>query len=269
MTDLALDATQLDRYSRQLILDEMGPDAQAALLDASVLVVGAGGLGSPALQYLAGAGVGRITIADGDEVERSNLHRQVVHSDADVGRPKAVSAAETLRALNPDVTVEPHPERVTPDTARELVASHTVVVDAADNFPTRYLLNDAARLEGRPLVHGGVHRFEGQATTITSDGPCYRCLFPEPPEPGTVPDCATTGVLGTLPGVIGSVQATEVVKLLTGVGDPLVGRLLAYDATDLTTDTVSFRRRPDCPACDGSLDSLDAVAYDDRCAIHE
>ncbi|MFB6194034.1 MAG: ThiF family adenylyltransferase [Halobaculum sp.] len=266
MTEPSLDATQLDRYSRQLIMDEIGPEGQAALRDASVLVVGAGGLGSPALQYLAAAGVGRITVADDDVVERSNLHRQVVHADGDVGRPKAVSAAESLRALNPDVTVEPHTDRVSPDIVRELVADHTVVVDGSDNFPTRYLLNDATRLADRPLVHGAVYKFEGQATTLAPDGPCYRCLFPDPPDPGTVPDCATTGVLGALPGVVGTVQATEVVKLLTDLGDPLVGRLFAYDATDVTTETVRYGRRPDCPACDRSLD-LAAVRYDDGCGV--
>ena len=268
MSDLSLDAQRLDRYSRHVIMDEIGPDGQAALLDASVLVVGAGGLGSPAIQYLAAAGVGRLTVADGDTVERSNLHRQLLHGAADVGRPKVESAAETVRAIDPELTVETHPNRVTPETARELVADHDVVVDAADNFPTRYLLNDAARLTETPLVHGAIYRFDGQATTLVPDGPCYRCLFPEPPEPGTVPDCATTGVLGVLPGVVGTVQATEAIKLLTDVGEPLAGRVFAYDAGELTAETITYRARPDCPVCGTDpIESLDAVAYDDGCTV--
>ena len=271
MTDLNLDATQLDRYARHVVMDEVGPDGQAALLDASVLVVGAGGLGAPVLQYLAAAGVGRLGVADDDVVERSNLQRQVVHADADVGRPKVDSAREYVEALNPDVDVDTHETRVDRDTVTDLVAAHDVVVDATDNFATRYLLNDACVLADTPLCHGAIHRFEGQATTIAAGGdPCYRCLFPEPPEPGTVPDCATTGVLGVLPGTLGCVQATEAIKLATGIGDPLLGRMFTYDAADLTTDEVPYQANPDCPVCgDDPVDSVASQTYQETCAVPE
>ncbi|MEF8786289.1 MAG: HesA/MoeB/ThiF family protein, partial [Haloarculaceae archaeon] len=194
MSDLNLDAEQLDRYSRHVIMDDVGPEGQAALLDASVLVVGAGGLGSPVLQYLAAAGVGRLGIADADHVERSNLQRQVIHRDSDIGRPKVDSAAEFVTELNPDVTVDRHELRVGPENVTDLVADYDVVVDASDNFPTRFLLNDACVLSDTPLSHGAIYRFEGQATTITGGQPCYRCLFPEAPPDGAVPNCATAGV---------------------------------------------------------------------------
>jgi len=272
MADPGLDATQLDRYSRHVIMDDVGPAGQQALLEGAVLVVGAGGLGSPVLQYLAAAGVGRLGIADGDEVELSNLQRQVVHGTDDVGRPKAESAAETVAALNPDVTVERHPERVTAETAAELVADYDVVVDASDNFPTRFLLNDACVLAAVPLVHGAIYRFEGQATTVPAGGgPCYRCLFPAAPPDGTIPDCAEAGVLGVLPGTIGAIQATEAVKLLLGVGDPLAGRLLVYDARDLTAETVPLAADPDCPVCgdEPAIAGVADVAYEGRCVIPE
>lgn len=267
MTDLSLDATQLDRYSRHVVMERVGPAGQAALLDAAVLVVGAGGLGSPALQYLAAAGVGRLGIADDDTVERSNLQRQIVHGDDDVGRPKVESAAETVRGLNPDVTVEPHETRVEPATV-DLLDDYDLVVDATDNFRSRYLLNDAARLRGLPVVHGAIYEFEGQATTLVPGGPCYRCLFPSAPEPGEVPNCAETGVLGVLPGTIGSIQATEALKLLIDEGEPLVGRLLFYDAATLETETVPYERDPDCPVCgDDGIESVAAVDYEGDCRI--
>ncbi len=266
--DLSLDATQLDRYSRHVIMDEVGPEGQAALLDGSVLVVGVGGLGSPVVQYLAAAGVGRLGLVDDDRVERSNLQRQIVHGDADVGRPKVDSARDRIAAQNPDVTVETHERRVEPDTVRPLVKDHDVVVDASDNFPTRYLLNDACRLTGTPLVHGAIYRFEGQTTTLAPEGPCYRCLFPEAPGPGEVPDCATTGVLGVLPGTVGCIQATEAAKLLLGAGESLVGRLLFYDAMEMSFETVSYRSRPDCPVCgEEPIDSLAGIEYADGCAV--
>jgi molybdopterin/thiamine biosynthesis adenylyltransferase len=265
---LSLDTTQLDRYSRHIIMDEVGPAGQRALLDASVLVVGAGGLGSPVIQYLAAAGVGTLGVADADEVERSNLQRQIVHADGDVGESKVDSAAAYVSRLNPDVTVEPHRTRVGPDNAASLVADYDLVVDASDNFPTRYVLNDTCRLAETPLVHGAIYKFEGQATTLVPEGPCYRCLFPEAPEPGTVPDCATTGVLGVLPGTVGCVQATEAVKALLGAGELLAGRLLFYDAMDMTFETVPYRQNPDCPVCgDGGVDSIEGVEYTDSCAI--
>ncbi|WP_254861634.1 SAMP-activating enzyme E1 [Halovivax gelatinilyticus] len=271
MSDLSLDATQLDRYSRHVIMDEVGPEGQARLLDGSVLVVGAGGLGSPVIQYLAAAGVGRLGIVDDDVVERSNLQRQIVHADADVGRPKVESAADYVARLNPDVDVETYETRLDADSIEEIAGSYDVVCDASDNFATRYLCNDYCVLSGTPLSHGAIYRFEGQAITFENDGegPCYRCLFPEAPEPGTVPDCATTGVLGVLPGTVGCIQATEVVKLLTGIGDTLSGRLLLYDAAGMTVETVEVHPSPDCPVCGSNraIDSVDDVTYEARCAI--
>ncbi|MFB6310393.1 MAG: ThiF family adenylyltransferase [Salinirussus sp.] len=264
-----LDATQLDRYSRHVIMGDVGPDGQERLLDGSVLVVGAGGLGSPVIQYLAAAGVGRLGLADGDTVELSNLHRQVVHGTADVGRPKVDSAEETVADLNPDVRVETHGE-VSRATVMDLVTEYDVVVDASDNFPTRFLLNDACVLADIPLVHGAIYRFEGQTTTVSAGGrPCYRCLFPEAPPEGTIPDCAEAGVLGVLPGTIGAIQATEAIKLLLGVGDSLAGRLLIYDARDLSFDTVDLAPDPDCPVCsrEAAIAAVDDVKYEGRCAI--
>jgi molybdopterin/thiamine biosynthesis adenylyltransferase len=264
-----LSPTQLDRYSRHVIMDDVGPEGQAAIRDASVLVVGAGGLGSPVLQYLAAAGVGRLGVADDDVVELSNLQRQVIHGTADVDRPKVDSAAEAVAALNPDVEVVRHEIRVSAENAPDLVADYDVVVDASDNFPTRFLLNDACVIADTPLVHGAVYRFEGQALTIDGGRPCYRCLFPEAPPPGTVPDCATAGVLGVLPGTIGVIQATEVLKLVLGVGDTLSGTLLVYDARDLTAEKVPVQANPDCPVCGGSgtIDRVQAGSYEGACTL--
>ena len=271
MSELRLDATQLDRYSRHVIMDEVGPEGQKRLLDGSVLVVGAGGLGSPAIQYLAAAGVGRVGIVDDDVVERSNLQRQIVHRDEDVGEPKAESAADFVRALNPDVEVEPHERRLSTENVAELVDGYDLVLDASDNFATRYLLNDHCVLEGVPLCHGAIYRFEGQVTTFTNDGdgPCYRCLFPEAPEPGTVPDCATTGVLGVLPGTVGCIQATEAVKYFLGKGESLEGRLLLYDAMDMTFETVEMKRNPGCPVCgdEPAIESIHDVEYEGVCSV--
>jgi len=266
-----LDPEQLDRYSRHVIMDEVGPAGQAALLDAAVLVVGAGGLGSPVIQYLAAAGVGTIGVADDDVVERSNLQRQVVHTDADadVGRPKVESAADFVADLNPDIDVRTHETRVTADNAGELVTDYDLVVDASDNFPTRYLLNDTCALAGVPLSQGAIYRFEGQVTTFSGDGPCYRCLFPEAPPEGTVPDCATTGVLGVLPGTVGTIQATETVKWLAGIGDSLDGRMLVYDAADMSFEAVPVQQNPDCPVCgdEPAVDSVREVEYGHTCAV--
>ncbi|GAA0211935.1 SAMP-activating enzyme E1 [Halobaculum roseum] len=268
MTGLALDSTQLDRYSRHIILDEVGPAGQQALLEGSALVVGAGGLGSPVVQYLAAAGVGRLGIVDDDEVERSNLQRQIVHADADVGRPKAESAAEYVRRLNPDVDVEPRETRLDAGNAEDLIGDYDVVVDASDNFGTRYLVNDVARLTDTSVAHGSIYKFEGQATTLVPEGPCYRCLFPEAPEPGEIPDCATTGVLGVLPGTVGCIQATEAVKLLLEAGEVLEGRLLFYDAMDMTFETVPYRPNPDCPVCgDDAIDSIEGIDYEHGCSV--
>ncbi|MFB6153735.1 MAG: ThiF family adenylyltransferase [Halodesulfurarchaeum sp.] len=269
MVDLS--AEQLDRYARHLILEGVGPEGQEAFLDASVLVVGAGGLGSPVLQYLSAAGVGSLTVADGDVVERSNLQRQVIHGTADVGRPKARSAREAIRELNPDITVSARETAVGPDEATSLAADHDVVVDCSDNFPTRFLLNDACQLTSTPLVHGAVYRFEGQALTVpaTDSAPCYRCLFSEAPPPGTVPDCAETGVLGAVPGLIGTVQAIETLKLLLGAGEALAGRLLVVEALGMAVEEVPVRADPECPACgeDSTLRTVQQVTYEGDCAI--
>jgi len=266
-----LDREQLDRYSRHVIMDEVGPEGQAALLDASVLVVGAGGLGSPAIQYLAAAGVGRIGVIDDDVVERSNLQRQVIHGDSDVGRPKVESAADFVDRLNPDVDVETYDARFESANAPDLVAEYDLVVDGSDNFPTRYLVSDACTLDRTPFVHGAVYRFEGQVTAFDGDGPCYRCLFPSAPPEGTVPDCATVGVLGVLPGTIGCFQATEAIKRIVGVGDSLAGRLLVYDAAGATMETVPVKQSPDCPVCGSTpgISDLTAVTYDGDCAISD
>ncbi|MEF8775012.1 MAG: molybdopterin-synthase adenylyltransferase MoeB [Haloarculaceae archaeon] len=266
-----LTPTQLDRYSRHVIMDDVGPEGQAAIRDSSVLVVGAGGLGTPIIQYLAAAGVGRLGIADDDAVELSNLQRQVIHGNDDVGRPKVDSATEAVAALNPDVVVDRHEMRVSAAEAPALVEDYDVVVDGSDNFPTRFLLNDACVFADTPLVHGAVYQFEGQATTLDGGRPCYRCLFPEAPPAGAVPDCATAGVLGVLPGTIGTIQATEVLKLILDVGDPLVGRLLAYDARDLTLETLTVRPDPDCPVCGDTprIDSVEAGIYEGRCALSD
>ncbi len=271
MTDLNLDATQLDRYSRHIIMDEVGPEGQKRLLDASVLVVGAGGLGSPVVQYLAAAGVGQLGIADDDAVERSNLQRQIIHGDDDVGRPKVDSAVDYVTQLNPDVDAVAHETRVTSDTVADLVDGYDYVVDASDNFQTRYLVNDYCTLTDVPFSHGAIFRFEGQVTTFPGDddSPCYRCLFPEAPEEGTVPDCASTGVLGVLPGTVGCIQATEMVKLVMGIGETLDGRVLMYDAMDMSFEEVPLRKNPDCPVCgnDPAIESVRDVEYAETCSI--
>ncbi|GAA0478380.1 molybdopterin-synthase adenylyltransferase MoeB [Halococcus dombrowskii] len=268
MSDLSLDATQLDRYSRHIIMDGVGPAGQGSLLDARVLVVGAGGLGAPTIQYLAAAGVGRLGIVDDDVVERSNLQRQIVHGDDDVGEKKVDSAARFVEQLNPDVTVEPHDERLGPDNVRSLVDDYDFVVDGSDNFRTRYLVNDACTLAGIPFSHGAIYRFEGQVTTFEGESPCYRCLFPEAPPAGTVPDCATTGVLGMLPGVIGTIQATETVKSLMDIGERLDGRLLSYDALAMSFEELPLRADPDCPVCaESGIDSIEDVEYAGSCAV--
>lgn len=238
------------RYARQVILKGFGPESQARLGAARVLVVGAGGLGSPATMYLAAAGIGRLTLVDQDVVDVTNLHRQLLYDTADVGRPKLDVARERLHAINPSLTIATHNKRLTASNAAELVNGHDVVIDATDNFPTRYAINDACVAAGVPFVYGSVARFEGQVSVFaTSEGPCYRCLFPEPPAPGTVPTCAEEGVLGVVPGILGLYQATEVIKLLTGIGTPLTGQLLMVDLLENESQKVRIAKRPDCTAC--------------------
>ena len=271
MSDLDLDPTQLDRYSRHIILDDVGPEGQKGLLDAKVLVLGAGGLGAPIIQYLAAAGVGTLGIADDDEVELSNLQRQVIHGDDDVGRKKVDSAAEFVADLNPDVDVERHDLRVTPENIEELIDGYDFVVDGTDNFETRYLVNDACTLAGIPFSHGSIFRFEGQVTTFAGDddSPCYRCLFPEAPPAGMVPNCATAGVLGVLPGTVGCLQATETVKHIIGTGETLDGSMLFFDALEMEFDRVEIPKQDDCPVCgdDPAIESVHDVEYTASCAI--
>ncbi len=242
---------ELARYSRQLILPHVGRDGQQKLGNARVLLVGAGGLGSSAALYLAAAGVGTLGLVDFDTVDLSNLHRQILHGTSDVGRSKLDSAAERLHDLNPECTVVPHPVRLTRDNALEIIEQYDIVVDGTDNFATRYLINDACALLRKNNVYGSIYRFDGQVSVFCTDaGPCYRCLYPEPPPPGTVPSCAEGGVLGVLPGIIGTLQASEAIKLILGIGEPLIGRLLICDTLGAHWRTMTVRRRPGCPACD-------------------
>lgn len=244
------DPAALRRYARHLALPQVGLEGQRRLAAARVLLVGAGGLGSPAALYLAAAGVGTIGIVDHDVVDESNLQRQVLYDTGDVGLPKAAAARERLRALNPHVDVQVHAERLTARNARSLVARYDLVLDGSDNFATRYVVNDACVIEGRPDVFASVQRFEGQASVFaTPGGPCYRCLYPDPPPPDMVPDCAQAGVLGVLPGLLGTIQATEALKLILGIGESLAGRLLLVDALGMTTRSIALERDPACPAC--------------------
>jgi len=263
----ALDQDELFRYSRHLLLPEVGLDGQRRLKASSVLLVGAGGLGSPLGLYLAAAGIGRLGLVDFDRVDPSNLQRQIIHGTADVGRPKLDSATDRLRDLNPHVNVEPHATRLTSANALELAGQYDLIIDGSDNFPTRYLVNDTCVLLGKPYVYGSVFRFEGQASVLaTSDGPCYRCLFREPPPPGLVPSCAEGGVLGVLPGLIGVIQATEAIKLLLGIGETLAGRLLLVDALTMRFRTLTLTRDPDCPVC-GTREITGLIDYEQFCGI--
>ncbi len=266
-----LSAEQLERYARQIVLEGFGADAQGRLSSTDILVVGMGGLGSPVVMYLAGAGVGSLGLADDDIVERSNLQRQPLHSDADIGRPKVDSAAEWIEAYNPDVAIETYDERVDIDSIEPLLERYDLVVDATDRIETRYLINDACTLADVPFVHGAVHRFEGQVTTFTpgTEGPCYRCLFPEAPPADEIPDCATAGVLGPVPGVIGTMEAVEAIKLATEIGEPAVGRLLVFDALGLSIEELDLKPNPDCPLCgdEPRISSIHETSYDGRCRL--
>ena len=256
------------RYSRHLIMPEVGMDGQLRLKAASVLLVGTGGLGAPLALYLTAAGVGRIGLVDFDVVDHSNLHRQVIHGTSDVGRPKIDSAIDSMREINPNVHLERHEVALTSENALDIIKGYDLVVDGTDNFPTRYLVNDACVLLGKPNVYGSIFRFEGQATVFAYEGgPCYRCLYAEPPPPGLVPSCAEGGVLGILPGVIGLIQATEAVKLILGVGEPLVGRLLLYDALAMRFRELKLRRNPECPVCGDHPTVTKLIDYQQFCGI--
>ena len=264
----SLSAQEVARYSRHLIMPEVGMDGQLKLKAASVLCIGAGGLGSPVAMYLAAAGVGRIGIVDFDVVDHSNLQRQVIHGTPDVGRPKLDSARDRLHAINPEVLVETHDVALSSENALQLLADYDIIVDGTDNFPTRYLVNDACVLLGKPNVYGSIFRFEGQASVFaTKGGPCYRCLYPEPPPPGLVPSCAEGGVLGVLPGVVGTIQATEAIKLIIGVGEPLVNRFMIYDALRMRFRELKLRRDPECPVCGDNPTVTELIDYDQFCGI--
>jgi molybdopterin/thiamine biosynthesis adenylyltransferase/rhodanese-related sulfurtransferase len=264
----ALSQEQLSRYARHLIIPEVGDRGQKKLLDSRVLMLGAGGLGSPAALYLAAAGVGTIGLIDSDVVDRSNLQRQILHTDDRVGVSKVESARQTLTALNPDVKVVSFETRLTSDNAMELFKGWDVIIDGGDNFPTRYLVNDAAYHLNIPIVHGSVYRFEGQVTSfIPNQGPCYRCLYPEPPPPEFAPSCQEAGVLGVLPGIIGVLQATEAIKILLGIGTPLAGRLMAFDALSMKFRELKLRRDHDCPLCGDHPTLTGLIDYEQFCSI--
>jgi adenylyltransferase/sulfurtransferase len=266
---MQLDNDEIRRYSRHLILPEVGLAGQKKICSTSVLCIGAGGLGSPIAMYLAAAGIGKIGLVDFDTVDFSNLQRQIIHTTADVGRPKSESAKETIEQINPNVEVVLHNTRLTSENALEIIEKYDIVVDGTDNFPTRYLTNDACVLLKKANVYGSIFRFEGQASVFAPhlNGPCYRCLYPEPPPPGMVPSCAEGGVLGVLPGIVGTIQATEILKLALGKGSSLVGRLLLFNALDMKFREVKLRRDPQCPICGDNPTITKLIDYEMFCGI--
>src|SRR6201990_3189928 len=264
----ALSNEEVLRYSRHLLLPEVGVEGQQKLKAARVLCIGTGGLGSPMAFYLAAAGIGTLGLVDFDVVDASNLQRQIIHSTKDVGRPKLDSAEEKLKALNPQLNVVKFNTMLTSANALEIFRDFDIVADGTDNFPTRYLVNDACVITGKPNVYGSIFRFEGQATVFaTEDGPCYRCLYPEPPPPGLVPSCAEGGVLGILPGTVGLIQATETVKLILGIGEPLIGRLVLYDALAMRFRELKLRRNPECPVCGDHPTITKLIDYQEFCGV--
>ncbi len=271
VSGIALTREETTRYSRHLIMPEVTADGQRRLKAARVLCIGAGGLGSPAALYLAAAGVGTIGIVDFDDVDLSNLQRQILHGTKDVGRSKLESARDRLRDINPDIEIELHQCRFSSENASEIVSEYDVVVDGSDNFATRYLSNDVCVFEKKPNVYGSVFRFEGQTTVFAPHlgGPCYRCLFPEPPPPESVPNCAQAGVLGVLPGIIGLLQAIEAIKLIVGIGEPLIGRLLHFDALNVKFRELNLRRDPHCPVCGDNPTIFSPIDYDQFCGVRD
>lgn len=263
-----LNKEEIGRYGRQLIIPEFGMEGQRRLKAASVLIVGTGGLGSPLALYLAAVGVGRIGLVDYDVVDSSNLQRQIVHGESTVGALKVDSAEQRLRDINPFLQIDKYNVLLTSENAVEIITPYDVVIDGTDNFPTRYLVNDACVKLGKPNVYGSILRFEGQLSVFyAKEGPCYRCMFPEPPPPGLVPNCAEAGVLGMLPGVIGTLQATEVVKIITGVGDVMVGRMLLYDALEMSFTTIKVRKNPNCPVCGVKHEDVQLIDYEAFCGV--
>jgi sulfur-carrier protein adenylyltransferase/sulfurtransferase len=263
-----LSNAEIARYSRHLIMPEIGMAGQRQLRNASVLIIGTGGLGSPTAMYLAAAGIGRIGLVDYDTVDESNLQRQVIHGQSTIGMSKLESAATRLRDLNPYLEIDLHPVALTSENALALLAPYDVIIDGTDNFPTRYLVNDACVRLGKPNVYGSIFRFEGQLAVFdASRGPCYRCMFPEPPPPGMVPSCAEGGVLGVLPGTIGTLQATEAIKLLLGIGEPMIGRMLLYDALEPSFTTIRVRKNPTCPVCSIAPEAVELIDYEQFCGM--
>jgi sulfur-carrier protein adenylyltransferase/sulfurtransferase len=264
--DLTVD--EVKRYSRHLIIPDVGMTGQKRLKNAKVLCVGAGGLGSPALLYLAAAGVGTLGVIDFDVVDESNLQRQIIHGQSDVGRPKALSARDSIKEVNPYVDVVVHQEALTNDNVMEIFSGYDLIVDGTDNFATRYMVNDACVLLGKPYVWGSIYRFDGQASVFWAEyGPCYRCLYPEPPPPGMVPSCAEGGVLGVLCASIGSIQVNEAIKLLIGIGEPLVGRLMVYDALEMSYRSLNIKKDPECPICGKNPTITELIDYDAFCGV--
>ncbi|MBK8034073.1 MAG: molybdopterin-synthase adenylyltransferase MoeB [Chloroflexi bacterium] len=263
-----LSNAEINRYGRHLIMPEFGMDGQRRLKASSVLIIGTGGLGSPLALYLAAAGIGRIGLVDYDVVDETNLQRQIVHGQSSVGVTKVDSAERRLRDLNPFLQIDKYNVPLTSENALEILAPYNVIIDGTDNFPTRYLTNDACVKLGKPNVYGSILRFEGQLSVFyAKEGPCYRCMFPEPPPPGLVPNCAEAGVLGVLPGVIGTMQATEAIKLITGIGQTMVGRMLLYDASDMTFTTIKVRKNPNCPVCGIPHEQVQLIDYEQFCGV--
>lgn len=265
---MSLNNEQIERYSRQILLPNVGGKGQEKLLNAKVLIIGVGGLGSPCAVYLACAGIGKLGIVDSDSVELNNLQRQILHSTKDVGRPKVESAKERINAINTDVEVIPFNLRLTSENILDIIKDYDIIVDGSDNFPTRYLVNDACVLSKRPLSHGGIFRFDGQAITILpGESACYRCLFPEPPPPGLVPSCQEAGILGAVAGVIGTIQANEVLKYILGMGDLLVGKLLVFNALESSFRQVKVLRDPKCPVCGETPTITKLIDYEEFCQL--
>ena len=263
----ALTPEQVQRYSRHIIMDQVGSQGQRKLLESKVLIVGAGGLGSPSAVYLTLAGVGTVGIVDFDVVDISNLQRQILHQYADIGRPKVESAEGTIKAYNPDTIVQIHETPLTSENAMEIIGQYDVIINGVDNFPTRYLVNDAAYILNKPLVDGSILMFDGQATVYLPGQGCYRCLFPTPPPPGAVPNCSEAGVLGAMTGLVGSIQATETLKLLLGIGESLVSRLLLIDALSMDFRTVKIRQNPKCPLCGAEPTVTELIDYEQFCGF--
>ena len=266
--DATLSKEETERYARHLMLPEVGMAGQKRLKNASILLIGSGGLGSPLAMYLAAAGIGKLGIVDQDKVDHSNLQRQIIHGTEDVGRPKIDSARESIHAINPHVEVETYSTFIKSHNALELIAPYDLVIDGTDNFATRYCVNDACVLLGKPNVYGSIFRFEGQASLFwAKEGPCYRCLYPEPPPPGSVPSCAEGGVLGVLPGIVGLIQATEAIKLIVGEGEPLIGRLLLFNALEMRFKELKLRKDPACPICGTNPSITELIDYDEFCGV--